>query len=97
MTQFWSVNYICQVCNLKLLIWDNLYIDRFLLLAFVKCVSHRSLYLKLYFLVLSGDVETCFLKKIVSKSSYIPVCFFIQKPVTSLSQDWLVVENCPIP
>ena len=41
MAQFWSVNYICQVYKLKLIldmskILDNIYIDRFLLVAFVK-------------------------------------------------------------
>ena len=40
--QFWSVNYICQVYKLKLFfldmskILDNIYINRFLLVAFVK-------------------------------------------------------------
>ena len=39
MTQFWSINNICQVCKLKFLffkIMDNIYIDRLLLVAFAK-------------------------------------------------------------
>ena len=38
----------------------------------------------------------CFLKKIFSKSSYIYV-FLIQKPVTSITQKWLVVERSLTP
>ena len=43
MTQYWSVSYISQVCKLKLIldvseILDNIYIDRFLIVAFVKYI-----------------------------------------------------------
>ena len=40
MKQFLTVNFICQACKLKLLdmfeILDNIYTNRFLLVAFVK-------------------------------------------------------------
>ena len=43
-----------------------------------------------------GDCgDFCFLKKMFLKSSYI--CFFIQKPVTSIIQEWLTVKCCLIP
>ena len=37
MTQFWSVSHVCQVCKLKRIL-DNIYMDRFLLVAFVKYI-----------------------------------------------------------
>ena len=60
-------------------ILDNIYIDRFLYLAFVKyillqiyshCIGNCTFW---YFLAI---VETCFLKKIFSKYSYIYVGFY---------------------
>ena len=47
MTRFCSVNYICQVSKLKLLldmseILNNMHIDRFLLLAFVKYILSQG-------------------------------------------------------
>ena len=95
MTQFWSVNYICQICKIKLLF--SIYPKFYLLQLFLDIFYHRSapMHSELYFWVLSGDIRNCrFLKKMFWKSSYIYL-FFIQKSVTSITHEWLVVKSCP--
>ena len=79
---FWSVNYIRQVCKLKLVlkVLDNVFLDRFLLVAFVKyilwqicshCIQNCT------FLILCRECGNfCSLKKIFSESSYIYVLFY---------------------
>ena len=52
------------------------------------------MYSKLYFWILSADTgNCCFLKKNVFKIIF--YLFFIQKPIISITQEWLVVESCP--
>ena len=53
MTQFWSINNICQVCKLKLLffkIMDNIYIDRLLLNIFFRsaAIVFETVHLEIY-------------------------------------------------
>ena len=100
MTQVWFVYYNVKSLYVKTLtlamfkILHNIYIDRFLLVAFIKNIFyHRSA--AMYFWILSGDCgNCCFLKKIFLKSSHIYL-FFIQEPVTSITHEWLVVESYP--
>ena len=60
-------------------IFDNIYIDRFLLVASVKyTLSQFILFVAGFFFILCGDCGNLFfLKKVFSKSSYI--CFFYPK------------------
>ena len=98
---FWSVNYICQVCKLKLVlkVLDNVFIHRFLLVAFVKYTLSQ---------IYSHCTQNCTFfdiyrlwKLLFSKENifniFLCLCFFIQKPVTSITQEWLVVECCLMP
>ena len=77
-------------------ILDNIYIDRFLLLAFVKYILSQ---------IYSHYIRNCsfwYLWKLLLFEEnifkvFLYLCFFIQKPVTSMTQECLVVENCPTP
>ena len=93
MIQFWSVNYIFQVCKLNSYFghfgqyfwhfWKFWTIFTLIGSYFVALVKHfianvQPLYSKLYFLILSGDFGSfCFLKEILSVFLYLS--FFIQK------------------
>ena len=85
MTQVWFAYYNVKSLYVKTLtlamfkILHNIYIDRFLLVAFTKNIFyHRSA--AMYFWILSGDCgNCCFLKKIFLKSSHL----FIFYPRTS--------------
>ena len=58
-------------------ILENIYIDRILLVAFVKyTLSQIIVFGTVFFWYLLEIVETCFLKKIFSKSSYICGIFY---------------------
>ena len=73
-------------------ILDNFYIDRVLLRVlsqiYSQCIRNCTL---AYFLKI---METCFFKNVFSILLFI---YFIQKPVTSITEGWLVVESCPTP
>ena len=99
---FWSVNYICQICKLKLVlkVLDNIVIDRFLLLAFVKyilsqiyshCIQSCTFFDTLYRLW-----KLSFSKENIFKVSFY-LCFFYPKTSNSITQEWLVVECCLAP
>ena len=83
---FWSVNYICQVCKLKLVlkVLDNVFTDRFLLVAFVKYILsqiYSHCIQDCTFLILYIDCGNFyFLRKIFSNSPS-TYAFLIQKPV----------------
>ena len=102
MTQFWFVNYICQVCTLKILFWTcPKFWGIFLLIGYIYicsfCQIHfiadlQPLYSELYFLILSDNFV--FWGKYFQ--NLVMFIFFIQKPVTSITQEWLVVQRCPV-
>ena len=99
---FWSVNYICQVCKLKLdlKVLDNIFIDRFLLVAFVKyilsqiyshCIQNCTFFDTLYRLW-----KLLFSKENIFKVSFY-LCFFYPKTSNSITQEWMVIECCLTP
>ena len=96
---FWSVNYICQVCKLKLVlkVLDNIVIDRFLLLAFVKYIlsqiSSHCIQSCTFFDTLYRLWKLSFSKENIFKVSFY-LCFFYPKTSNSITQEWLVVECC---
>ena len=86
--------------QIKTLILDNVYTDRFLFVAFVKylfsyiysyCIQNCTFR---YFLEI---VETFISWRKYFQRLVIFTGFFIQKPVTSITQKLLVVESCPTP
>ena len=87
-----------QMKTLVLEVLDSIFIDRFLLVAFVKyilsqiynhCIQNFTFW---YFMEI---VETfAFWRKYFQILLYL---FFYQKPVTSITQEWLVVESCLTP
>ena len=100
MTQFCSVNYICHVCKLKLLLWTCPKFWTILTLIgsnlqlLLNIFYHRSTAI-LFRTVLLIMETFIFWRKCSSKSCYIN--FFIQKLVTSITQEWLVLGSCPAP
>ena len=73
MTQVWSVNYICQVCKLKLLFskcpkfWRIFILIGSYLQLSLNILYHRSLYSELFFLVLTGDCGNLLFKENIFK------------------------------
>ena len=54
------------------------------------------MYSELYFLILYGDWKLLFFEENFFKI-IVYLFIFIQKPATSLTQEWLVVESCSNP
>ena len=90
MLQFWSVNYICQVCKLYFCfgqvrnfghyIWVFLVnSESVLLLAFVKYMLYSHFTQNCIFLYFLEAKNPCFVTKNCSKSSYIWVFIFSKK------------------
>ena len=94
MTQFWSVKTL--ILDMSQIL-NSIYIDRLLFVTFVKYISSqirspifgtailntfRRLWKQLFF------EEKRFWNHFI-------FVFFIQKPVTSIIQEWLVLESCP--
>ena len=80
--------------------FDNISIDRFLLVAVVKyilsqiyshCIQNCTFW---YFMEI---VETFVFWRKYFQSLLIFMFFFIPKPVISITQEWLVVESCVTP
>ena len=75
-------------------ILNNIYIDMFLFVAFVKYISSQ-----ICINVFETVFLDTFLRCVVFEENIFEIilfCFFIQKPITSITQEWLVVESCPI-
>ena len=79
---------------------DNIYIDTFQLVAFAKyilsqiynhCIQNCSFW---YFMEI---VETFVFWRTYFQSLLIFMFFFIPKPLSSITQEWLVVESCVTP
>ena len=78
-------------------ILNNIYIDRFLLVAFVKYILsqvYSHLFGTLLFDTFWRLWKLLFFEE--KKIKIVVYIFFIEKPATSLTQEWLVVESCPI-
>ena len=96
MAQLWSLNYISQLCKLKLLFWTcSKFWEIFVLIdsypnILLNIFYHRSLYSELYFLILSGDCGILFFKEKFSKSSYI--CVFFKAKASNFC-NWGLVDH----
>ena len=89
MIQFWSVNYVCQVCKLYLLFrFSKFWVKTayFQLLLNIHCSHCTQKYIFLYFLETKNP---CFLTKNCSKSPHI--CVFILSKKTAQ----LIIEKLP--
>ena len=78
MIQFWSINYICQVCKLHIYFGHVQNFGQYLVPHFQLLLKYvvQLFYSKVYFYVLfGGGTKPCFLTKNCSKSSYI--CVFL--------------------
>ena len=98
MTRFWSIDYKCQVCKLEPLFWScPKFWTRFIL---IRCYlyllwnifCHKSTTI-VFGTVLFGTFSK--LWKLFLKEMF--MLFFIQKPVTFITQKWLIVESFPTP
>ena len=96
MTQFWSVNYICLVYKLKILILDiseilgNIY-ERPIAIVF-ETVFFSSFW-RLWKLVFCQKI----LQNLLFTISFYPENGGTCSRKDSMTQTWLVVESCPAP
>ena len=79
-------------------ILNNIYVDRFLLAAFIRYILSQ-IYSHVSGALLLGTCwrlwKLLFFEERIFK--IIVYFFFIQKPATYLIQEWLFVESCPTP
>ena len=95
MTQFWSVDYICEVCKLKLLFWTCPNVCA----IFVFIGSYLQFLLNIFYhrstvIVFGIDLFDTFWRswkllffEVNIFKVFLYLCFFTQDPVTSVSQE----------
>ena len=78
-------------------ILNNIYIDRFLFVAFVKYISSQ-ICSHVFGTALSNTFWRLWKLLFFDENIFEIILYlfiFIQKPITSITQEWLVVESCP--
>ena len=100
MTQFWSVNYVYQVCKLKVLFWTIFTLIGSYLQLLLNIFYHR--YTATVFRTVLPDTfwrlwKLLFFEENIFKTLLYLCFFFIQKQITLITQKQLVVESCPTP
>ena len=104
MTQFWSVNYICHVFEMKLFLWTcpKFWTIR-ILIGFYMWLLLNIFYQRSTAIVLGTvllDTFSRLWKLLFFEEKIFKILLYlllIQKPVTSITQEWLVVESCLTP